>query len=189
MPRLRDRSVLDAGIIDMPMIWQTDAFALAAGYDETTGRYAGLWTPDDPNPAPATSDSLLLVRPDIAQKQRAAEPAPSLSTSSGPTVSPDPVSPRGPVAHPGSPALNLPGVTMPTRFYGVKTLNPAKIALDFKNIADEVIAHLREATSTDLKVRIEIEATDAEGFSEGKIRTVSENARTLKFDQSGFEET
>ena len=189
MPRLRDRSVLDAGIIDMPMIWQTDAFALAAGYDETTGRYAGLWTPDDPNPAPATSDSLLLVRPDIAQNQRAAEPVPSLSTSPGPALSSDSVSPRGPVPNPGSPALKLPDVTMPTRFYGVKTLNPDKIALDFKNIADEVIAHLRAATSTDLIVRIEIEATDAEGFSEGKIRTVSENARTLKFDQSGFEET
>lgn len=27
------------------------------------------------------------------------------------------------------------------------------------------------------------------GFDESKIRTVSENDQTLKFDQSGFEET
>jgi hypothetical protein len=26
------------------------------------------------------------------------------------------------------------------------------------------------------------------GFDEGKVRTVSENAHTLKFDQSGFDE-
>lgn len=44
MPRLRDRRVLDEGIVDLPMIWQTDAFALATGYDETAGRYVGLWT-------------------------------------------------------------------------------------------------------------------------------------------------
>ena len=34
---------------------------------------------------------------------------------------------------------------------------------------------------------IEIEAVDSGGFDENKIRTVSENAKTLKFDQSGFE--
>ena len=32
-------------------------------------------------------------------------------------------------------------------------------------------------------------ATDAAGFDEAKIRTVSENAKTLKFDQAGFEES
>jgi len=31
-----------------------------------------------------------------------------------------------------------------SRFFGVKTLNSNKIALDFKNLADEVLAHLRE---------------------------------------------
>ena len=75
-----------------------------------------------------------------------------------------------------------------TRFYGVKTLSPDRIALDFKNIADEVIAHLREQ-GTELVVKIEIEATDIAGFAESTVRTVSENARTLKFDQSGFEES
>lgn len=75
-----------------------------------------------------------------------------------------------------------------TRFYGVKTLSSDKIALEFKNIAEEVLAQLRDTGAT-LVVKIEIEATDAGGFDEGKIRTVSENAQTLKFDQSGFEET
>ena len=37
-------------------------------------------------------------------------------------------------------------------------------------------------------VRIEIEAVDINGFDDSKIRIVSENAHTLKFDQSGFEE-
>ena len=71
----------------------------------------------------------------------------------------------------------------------MKTLNSDKIAMDFKNIADEVIANLRADDSTELTVRIEIEATNKAGFDDGKVRTVSENAKTLKFDQSGFEES
>lgn len=61
--------------------------------------------------------------------------------------------------------------------------------MDFKNIAEEVLTHLRADAGTNLIVRIEIEATDQNGFDERKVRTVSENARTLRFDQSGFEES
>jgi len=39
-----------------------------------------------------------------------------------------------------------------------------------------------------LNVTIEIEATTPTGFDDGKARTVSENAATLNFEQSGFEE-
>ncbi|GAB4681669.1 MULTISPECIES: Swt1 family HEPN domain-containing protein [Mycobacterium avium complex (MAC)] len=181
MPRLRDRKVLEDGILDLPMIWQTDAFALATGFDEAGARYIGLWTPDDKTTAPAATDSLLLVQPDVAVKQRAVEeppgepgePTPSAQKPEAPTVKP-PVDVAFPPAK--------------TRFYGVKTLSSDKIALDFKNIADEVIANLRDQ-GIELTVKIEIEATDATGFDEGKVRTVSENAKTLKFDQSGFEET
>ena len=65
--------MLDEGIVDMPLIWQTDAFALATGYDQSAGRYVGLWIPGDKGAAPAATDSLLLIRPDIAAKQRDAE--------------------------------------------------------------------------------------------------------------------
>ena len=73
MPRLRDRKVLDAGIADLPLLWQTDAFALAAGYDEAAGRYIGLWVPAGNTTGPAATDSLLLVRPDVAAKQMESE--------------------------------------------------------------------------------------------------------------------
>lgn len=180
MTRLRDRPVLNEGIVDLPMIWQTDAFALATGFDETAVRYIGLWTPDDNSAAPPATDSLLLVRPDIALKQREGEkpggppPLPGSGSGSGSGGGPGPKPPPIDIAF--------------TRFYGVKTLSSDKIALDFKNIADEVIANLREQ-GIDLVVKIEIEATDIAGFDDSKIRTVSENAKTLKFDQSGFEST
>ena len=135
-------------------------------------------------PAAAT-DSLLLVNPEIAVKQRATElpatpgraepPAEEKAKEGKDSFRPDPY---------------RPGVhrKVMTRFYGVKTLKPDRIAPDFKNVAEEVIAYLRQE-GIDLAVRVEIEATKSTGFDEGQIRTVSENARTLKFDQSGFEES
>lgn len=188
MPRLRDRKVLNEGIVDLPMIWVTDAFALATGYDEAAGRYIGLWTPEDKGPPPVATDTLLLVRPDVATRQREAESEPKTSSEeqlenlvqqNGDATSHDTSAQRA----------NVVFANPKTRFYGVKTLNSDKIAFDFKNIAEEVIANLRAADGTTLTVRIEIEATNPTGFEEDKVRTVSENARTLKFDQSGFEES
>jgi len=174
MPRLRDRRVLDEGIVDLPMIWQTDAFALATGYDQG---------------APMATDSLLLVQPSVALKQIEAESAPAPSAEEHLA---DLVEQTGSsdVTHDHSaPKVDTFFPKPKTRFYGVKTLNSDKIAMDFKNVADEVIANLRADDGTELTVRIEIEATKTAGFEEGKVRTVSENAKTLKFDQSGFEES
>lgn len=188
MPRLRDRKVLDEGVVDMPMIWQTDAFALAASYDEQADRYVGLWVPsaDGRSLPPAATDTLLLVKPDVAAEQldnesaRRSSPEEELADLVG-----DGSSPEG---DPAAPEADIAYIRPKTRFYGVKTLNSDKIAQDFKNIADEVLANLRADEGTALIVRIEIEAKNESGFTDGKIRTVSENAHTLKFDQSGFEE-
>jgi hypothetical protein len=42
----------------------------------------------------------------------------------------------------------------------------------------------------DVKFRVDIEATrsNGEGFSDATVRTVTENAKTLKFSNAGFEE-
>jgi len=184
LPRLRDRTVLEEGILDQPMLWSHDAFALATGWDETTGRYVGLWTRDDNASPPAPTDSLLIVRPEVALAQiKATEPPTPRGITPGTTAG------TGTVAPPVEPrrAVDFVYPAVKTRFFGVKTLNSDKIALDFKNIAEEILAHLRNG-DTNLAVRIEIEATAAGGFDEAKIRTLSENAKTLKFDQAGFEE-
>ena len=184
MPRLRDRTVLEDGIFDQPMIWAHDGFALAAGYDEGSGRYVGLWTPADNASPPVATDALLLVRPDVATKQ-IADTAPPMPRVKEVDDEPKPVEPK---PEPGRRIVDFVYPKAKTRFFGAKTLNPDKIALDFKNIAEEVLAHLR-AGDASVVVRIEIEATAPGGFGEAKIRTVSENAKTLKFDQAGFEES
>ncbi|MCK9893897.1 Swt1 family HEPN domain-containing protein [Frankia sp. AgB32] len=191
LPRLRDRTVLDAGIVDLPLLWQTDAFALATGYDEAAGRYVGLWLPEDKTAAPAATDSLLLVQPEVALKQRAAEtpPTPGLGETPGVGGGVGVDVDKDDAKKQFRKDADHDGVyrQVKRRFYGVKTLNPEKIALDFKNVSDEIIANLRR-DGTELAVKIEIEATMSGGFEEGQVRTVSENAQTLKFDQSGFEE-
>jgi hypothetical protein len=74
-----------------------------------------------------------------------------------------------------------------TRFFGTATLNPDFYARDFGRITTEVIQHLSAVDGVELEVRLEISAVARNGFDEAKVRTVSENAQTLKFEQSGFE--
>lgn len=195
MPRLRDRAVLNQGITDQGLIWQNDGFALATHYDHDTGRYRGLWTPDDSaGQMPTPTDSLLVVQPSAALQQRAAEQAEQTPTTSPvetagwrpiPTSVTDtpPTGAHHSPATPGSPSTPTP---QPTRFFGVKQLNPDKTALEFKQVVDEVLAYLR-ATGSSATVRLEIESTQPDGFDTTVVRTVSENATTLKFDQHSFE--
>ena len=162
------------------MIWQTDAFALATGFDSNTGRYVGLWLPADKNSAPTPTDSLLLVRPDVAEKQR--------EKDSNTVIVEPPIGGGTTTPVAGDEPKVVPVEVSPskTRFFGVKTISSDKIALDFKNISDEILANLRRP-GVSLVVRVEIEASNSTGFEESTVRTVSENAKTLKFDQSGFE--
>lgn len=196
LPRLRDRSVLTEGLTDLPMLWARDAFALAHGFDETSGRYIGLWTPDDRGPAPVMTDAALLVRPEVAQRQREADAATAAAAAS---AGPASAASAGPAGHPVSPGAppGLPPAGSPpdsplerrlkTYYFGAKSLRPGHYAIDFKTVHDEILTHLR-TTGTELEVRIEITARRASGFDESVVRTVAENAATLRFEQSGFEE-
>ena len=74
-----------------------------------------------------------------------------------------------------------------TRYFGARTLDAERCAPDFGKINTEVLQHLAAQAGLELHVRIDIEAHAREGFDDSRIRTVSENALTLKFDQSSFE--
>jgi hypothetical protein len=99
--------------------------------------------------------------------------------------------PVGPGPEPGSGAQPPAQPTTPgkTRFFGSKRLQADRHASDFKKLADEVLGPLGATPGVTLNVTIEIEATTTGGFDDAKVRTVSENAATLKFEQSGFEES
>ena len=180
MPRLRDRGVLAAGLAQQPLIWQQDGFALAESYDAERQRYAGLWLPDDNAEAPVSRDSLLVVQPRPALEQRKREASlPREEGDDGTAETETEVVERDtadPVVRPRP---------SKTRFFAATTLTEGREAADFRQLFDEILPHLR---SGHLAVRLEIEATKSDGFDEGIIRTVSENATTLKVEQHGFEE-
>jgi predicted AAA+ superfamily ATPase len=179
MPRLRDRAVLDAGLTGPQLLWEQEGFALADGYDEATAKYRGLVLPTD-GITVAVTDATLIVRPERAKAHRAAEvPDEPAVPGPGPGPGPEP----GPGPQPPSPPT--PGKT---RFFGSKRLQADRYASDFKKLADEVLGPLGATAGVTLHVTVEIEATAPKGFDDAKVRTVSENAATLKFEQNGFEE-
>ena len=107
----------------VPQIWKDGHVALAAGYDGGTGRYVGLWTPADNASPPVATDSLLLVRPDVAMRQIAAtEPPMPRVTDPGDETSPAGATPE-PSSALGRRVVDIVYPTVKTRFFGAKTLN------------------------------------------------------------------
>ena len=52
-----------------------------------------------------------------------------------------------------------------------------------------MISRLAGLADVSVNVRVDIEASsDGEGFSDATVRTVTENAKTLRFSTAGFEE-
>jgi hypothetical protein len=175
---LRYRSVLEDGVLstlDAQIDWEGQGFALADGWDGQN--YTGLVLPTDSVASPPTVDSLLLVEPGRATKQREREPKPE------PELVPEP-GPPAPGPHPPAPPAPP---SRPTRFFGTAKLDPNFYARDFGRITSEVIQHLAAVNGAEMEVQLEISAIAKDGFDEAKVRTVSENAQTLKFEQSGFE--
>ena len=125
----------------------------------------------------------LLVRPDVALKQRDAE----TTTMPAPGTPAEPIGGVGGGAAPISPP-ETPTENRPKRFHGSVNLDPARVGRDAGRIADEVIPHLVGLMGSTVKVTLEIEATVDAGMPENVVRNVTENSRTLKFTTHGFEE-
>ena len=66
-------------------------------------------------------------------------------------------------------------------------LDPARVGRDAGKISEEVIAHLAGLVGAEVTVTLEIQAEAASGAPENIVRTVTENCRTLKFSDHGFE--
>ncbi|HKF81438.1 MAG TPA: Swt1 family HEPN domain-containing protein [Solirubrobacterales bacterium] len=188
MPRLTNRSVLYAGLQEHPMLWEQDGFALADGYDPEAKRYRGLVLPSDDQPIQVT-DQTLVVRPEVAAAQRSAEsPVPLAGSGDAGTETATGSPGESSAPESGDDGSESRSQAQATRFFGSKRLSGERYAMDFKNVADEVLAHLASVPGATVTITLEIEATTPEGFDESQVRVVSENATTLKFEQSGFEE-
>ena len=66
-------------------------------------------------------------------------------------------------------------------------VDPTRVGRDASRLADEVLAHLVGLVGSTVKVTLEIEAEIPSGAPDNVVRTVTENSRTLKFTNQGFE--
>ena len=86
--------------------------------------------------------------------------------------------------------LLKPTVARVRRFHGeVGLADPRRPIPELTKIVDEVIGRLAQQTDVRLHVTVKVEAEHASdaGFTDDTVRTISENAKTLRFEDFGWE--
>ena len=193
LPRLREPGVLlDAIQRGVGLLtWSQDSFAYAESYDKDMQRYRGLQSGQ--RMSITANDNGLLVRPDVALRQLAAEnpassTAPDNGRPSGATPGDAPAGVTGGAGASGGAPPTPPIKVRPRRYYGSVTLDPQRVGRDAGRIAEEVIAHLAGLVGARVTVTLDIEVHTPEGVPDNVVSIVSENCRTLKFTNFGFEQ-
>ncbi len=192
LPRIAGPEVLVQAMRDgvMLLTWRSDTFAHAESFDEVAGRYRGLRGGQVVSLSPESGG--LLVRPDVARRQMDAEVLPPAEPGAATTgagsggVRETDAAAAGSYAS-GSGEAPADGPALPRRYHGTVTLDPARVGRDASRIADEVIAHLSGLVGAEVRVTLEIAVEIPSGAPELVVRTVTENGRTLKFTNQGFE--
>jgi predicted AAA+ superfamily ATPase len=171
------------------LTWSRESFAYADSYDEAVDAYRALrcgqavaLSPDSPIG--------LLVRPERALKQQEAEAVAAAGAGTGATLTtPGGTTGAAPPGQTGATPGATPTVEAPRarRFHGTVALEPTRVGRDAGRIADEVVSHLAGLVGAQVTVTLEIDADVPAGVPDNVVRTVTENARTLKFKSQGFE--
>jgi len=184
LPRLRDISVLEGAVREgsSSLLWRTETFAYAAAREEG-GEYRGV-VAGRLAETPVTSTSLIVDGSVLPDPLPGAElPRPLGGGVGG-------VGGGGVGGLGGSPASAPAPAPRIRRFHGEVTLSdPRRPIPELTKVVDEVIDRLAQQTDVRLRVTLEIEAEHAaaDGFSDGTVRTISENAKTLRFKDFGWE--
>ncbi len=165
LPRLRDISVLEGAVRDgsSSLLWRSETFAYAAARGDD-GEYLGIVAGRIAE-TPVTYTSLIVDGSVLPDPLPGVEPP--KSSPPGPGPGPEPV-------------------RRVKRFHGEVSLgDPRRPIPELTKIVDEVIDRLAQQPDVDLRVTVRIDARHggADGFADETIRTISENAKTLKFDE------
>jgi len=191
LPRLANFSVLENAIrIGVNSI---EYFAFAAAFDGK--RYMNLKF----NQAiDIVEPSGLLVKNDIAQNQLAEEANKKVIQSGQPVGFAPPSGPRGDGSNSPSPGDGVSEVSpdfTPTldvfnnkHFYMTAHLDNTRINRDVQKLVEEVISHLLTLNGSATQISLEVDVTTPDGIPSAVVRTVSENCRTLKVQDFGFDE-
>jgi hypothetical protein len=195
LPRIKHRETLVQAIQE-GLTRMDDTFAIAAGWDEAKKRYRGLRMPGSGGAAPMIDKATLVVKPAAAQRQLDGDKARQPSEPPGP----GPIFGRNegtggqqtlPVSGPGGKPEVTPYAARPPQppnlFIGSVRLDGMRIGRDAGRVAEEVIQHLSTLPGAEVEVTLEIRIRVPDGVKDDVVRTVTENANTLKFASKGFE--
>lgn len=189
LPKLKNADVLLTAIQDgiQLMTWMHDTFAYADAWNDAQGRYQGLRVGQLTS---ITADKgSVVVKPEAAEAQLEQERPADMSTTrtdlpgttttttgiaSGTAITADTEKTKRPLP--------------PKRFHASVHVDPVRLGREAGKVAEEIVQHLAGLMDSTVDVTIEIRAGSLEGFPENIVRTVSENCRTLKFDNHAFEE-
>ncbi len=183
LPRLRDNKVLLATI--KAEVMTCDFFGYANGVKEPEGaevpEYIGLTFGSVP-PGVYYDESSVVVRPEVAT--RCMEETSVRDEVAGETG----IEAGAEATAQGMGVEDKETIKVPKRFYGTIHLNPVRLSSDAGTTSQEVVQHLQALLGANVKITLDIEANIPDGVPDQVVRIVSKNAKTLKFDNFGFEE-
>lgn len=184
LPRLADFSVLESTI--RVGVTSDESFALASSFDGE--KYSGVKY-NTPVMAVYTSD--YLVKALVALKQINKEMQAKAEQGQGVTPGqyPQGLSGVSGIIRDGSNGTSetQPPAVNDTRFFMSVKLDNTRVIRDLQKYLDEVITHLSSVDNCEVELSLEVSAQAENGFPQTTVRTVSENCRTLRVDEFGFE--
>ena len=181
LPRVKNAQVILDAIQDGVglLTWAQDTFGYADLYDATAGRYRGLEA--GRRPTVSLNANSVVVKPEVAARQ--------IEADTTPPPPPPPVDPDGKRPQPQPLPPPPPPTPVLRRFHGSAKIDATRLSRDVDLIASSVVQHLAGLLDAKVTITVEIEAEIPSGAPDNVVRTVTENCRTLKFENQGFEES
>ena len=179
LPRLANYRVLEDAILRG--LASDEYFALAGAYSGS--RYIDLQF----NKAlMSINPSDLLVKAQVAMKQLVAEPK-DPQPGGGQPGSGDTPGGENPVEPGGKPGPGPQPVKANTHFFMSAKLDTTRVNRDVNNYVQEIIQHLMAVEGSEVELTLEVNVSAPSGIPSGTVRTISENCRTLKITNFGFD--
>ncbi len=189
LPRLKNPDVLlqaigsGAGSLN----WRQDTFGYAEAWDDGAGQYRGLAA--GTLVTPLLDAKSVVITPEVVERQLEQEERQRqavIDVANKPGV----INGLGTSTTTAMPAtVHSPAERKLRRYYGTVPLNSLRLERDASEVFREVVQHLEVQLGSRVRITLEIEADIPDGAPGDVVRTVTENARTLRFTQSAFEES
>ena len=177
LPRLKNRETLIQTIQAAVGGIMAGPFAYAERWNEETKSYAGLVVESASHAFVTIDGDSVIVRPDVAEVHHS-EPG-KIDTS---------VTEKGGADELKSGKEDRPETEpepgdqqKPTRFTGTVSISSERPARDMHQVVEGIVEQLTTLPDAEVNLKLEIDAEVPSGLDSAKVRTLTENANTLKF--------